>query len=634
MRWFLAFCLLILIAVMLAPFWLLAEEDLSRFEGKVVTYGIYSAKVKSIDPVTTNDTTSLGIQGGIYEGLYAYHYLKRPPTLVPALAEALPEISKDGLVYTIKIKKDSKYSRNICFGKDADGRLKTRTVTAHDFVLAFKRTGDFHVSPAAALSEIEDRVIGITEYRKRTRSYAKGDFSRYDKEQIKGIRAIDDHTLQIRLSQPFPQLVYLFASTSFAPMPREVIDYHLATRDDGTGERKDIPMEERDTSIHSRQAVVGTGPYLLTEWTRGHRIIMERNPDHRVDLYPSEGEPGDKEAGLLEDAGKQLPFIDVRYLTCVQETNPAWMLFLSKQRDTSGIPPKAFDNVISPSRKLMDEWKEQGIRLVKSDYPAIYFLAFNMSDGVSGKSKSLRQAMCMAFDVEQYVKIIYNGRGKRSVNNIPSSFPGHKEAGPGPYYRYDIKAAKAKLLDAKKELIQAGIIGPNDPIPQLTVDLPGRDAFFMRLGEFVQGEFRKIGLIAKIELNDWPTLQAKVTNKQCQLYMMGGVADRPDADTFLMSFYSPNIKRGTNDTNYSNKEYDKLFEQASVLSRMDDRVPLYAEMAKILSEDCPLLLLTEPITYTLVYDWVYNFKPHLLGYGHYKHTRLDVKARYKAGGKR
>ena len=115
MRWFLAFCLLILIAVMLAPFWLLKAEDLSRFEGKVVTYGIYGAKVNSIDPVTTNDTTSLGMQGGIYEGLYAYHYLKRPPQLITALAESLPQISEDGLVYTIKIKKDSKKNMNFLF---------------------------------------------------------------------------------------------------------------------------------------------------------------------------------------------------------------------------------------------------------------------------------------------------------------------------------------------------------------------------------------------------------------------------------------------------------------------------------------------------------------------------------------
>ena len=64
-----------------------------------------TAKVKGMDPIYANDAYSNGEIARVYEGLLEYHYLKRPYTLVPNLAEALPTVSEDGLTYTFKIKK-------------------------------------------------------------------------------------------------------------------------------------------------------------------------------------------------------------------------------------------------------------------------------------------------------------------------------------------------------------------------------------------------------------------------------------------------------------------------------------------------------------------------------------------------
>lgn len=618
----------------LSPFALLKRENPGRFAGKIVGYNIYGAKVNSVDPATCGDTTSSSIQGNMYEGLYTYHYLKRPVEVITLLAESMPEISDDGLVYTIKLKRAVKYARNPCFGMDAKGRAKTRFVTADDFVTAFKRIGDYHVTTKLSLAFIEDKIVGLAEYRQRTRRYAPGDFSRYDKEDLAGVRALDDHTLQIRLKKVFPQFLYVLAMNVYAPIPREVIDYHLATQPDGKGGRIPIPPGERTSEIRKREAIVSTGPYILTEWVRGGTIVMERNPDFRDDYYPSQGAPGDRQAGLLDDAGKKLPFMDVQYLTFVQEENPAWMLFMTKQRDVGGIPRDVFASVISPSRDLTDRWKKLGIRLRKDPYPAIYWLAFNMEDKVVGKSKSLRQGLCLAFNVEQYIDTIFNGRGKRAVNTIPSTFKGHTEAGAGPYARLDIKAARKKIAAARVELAAAGVIEAGQGIPALRLDLPGRDEQSRRIGEFIRGEFRKVGVEIRIELNDWPTLQEKVHNKQTQMYAMGWSADYPDAENFLQLYYSPNIKRGTNNTNYSNAEFDRLFEQAGRMLKIEDRVSLYAKMARMISEDCPVLLLSEPVRFGLVNSWVHNFKAHPIAYGLAKYTRIDVKARRAAGGRR
>ncbi|MBL7218724.1 MAG: hypothetical protein ISS69_01300 [Phycisphaerae bacterium] len=635
MKWFYIIALMVTLGLASAPFWLLKAEDTSRFEGKIVQYNIYPSKVNSIDAVTCGDTTSAAIQGNFYEGLYTYHYLKRPMEVIPDLADGMPEISADGLMYTVKIKKDVKYFRNPCFGKESDRRYKNRTVTADDFVLAFKRVGDYHINTRLSLAFVQDKLLGMEEYHRKTRNYAPGDFSRYEKEDLPGVVAVDEHTIQFKLAKPFPQLLYVLAMQCYAPIPREVISYHLATKDDGKGGRIPIPIKERSsTEIRTPEAVVGTGAFMLTEWVRGSKIVVERHPEYREVRYPSEGAPGDREMGLLEDAGKRLPFVDAKHMTCVTEPNPQWMLFLTKQRDYALIPPQVFQTVISPSHELLDAWGKQGISLRKDPYPAIYWIAFNMEDKIVGASKSLRQGLYLSFDVEEYIKTVWNGRGKRGLNIIPSTFKGHKEAGRGPYAHVDIETAKKKIAQAKEELAAAGVIGPGEDIPTITLDLGGRDELVRRIAQFIKGEFRKVGVRVKIELNDWPTLLGKINNKRFQTCTLGWHADYPDAENFLQNFYSPNIDLNTNYVSYINKEFDRLFEESSKHPNVKDRVPIYAQMAQMISEDVPVILLAEPVTYVLLRPWTHNFKYHPIAYGLGRYTRIDLDARVKAGGRK
>jgi len=658
MKWFYVISIAIIAALAVSLLWLLKEEDperfndktvqhttypskvkedSERFKGKIVEYTTYSSKVNSIDPATCGDTMSAAIQGGFYEGLYTYHYLKRPVEVIPELAESMPEISPDGLTYTVKIKKGIRYSRNPCFGRESGGKhkYKTRTVTADDLVLAYKRVGDFHVNTRLSLAFVRDRILGLAEYRRKTRNYAPGDFSRYEKENLPGVVALDEHTVQFKLNRRFPQLLYVLAMQCYAPIPRELISYHLATQDDKKGGREPIPIKQRATEIRTPEEVVGTGAYVLTKWVRGSKIIMERNPDFHDTFYPSEGAPGDRELGLLEDAGKKLPFVDVKNLMCmaVAELNADWKLFCDKQRDYAWIPARVFETVISPSNELLDTWRKQGVRLLKNPYPAIYWIAFNMEDKVVGQSKALRQGLYLSFDVEKYIDVVWNGRGKRGLNIIPSTLKGHKEAGRGPYAHVDLDAAKQKIAQAKKELVAAGVIKPGQDIPVITLDLGSRDEQSHRMAEFITYEFSKIGVTIKPELNDWPTLLGKINNKRFQACTLGWHADYPDAENFLQNFYSPNIERNTNYVGYVNEKFDRLFKESAKRPDIDQRIPLYAEMAKMIAEDVPVMLLAEPVTYTLLRPWTHNFKSHPITYGLGKYTRIDVAARIKGGGR-
>jgi ABC-type oligopeptide transport system substrate-binding subunit len=622
-----------------------------RKKNPVVFYDSYSASVRSLDPVTCGDTTSAGVQANFYEGLYTYHYLKRPAWkhVVPQLAAEMPGISEDRLTYTIPIRRNVLYSRNPCFGRLPDERkYRTRAVTAHDFVLALKRVGDSHIDTNLSWAFLSERVRGIDDFHTRTRKYRKLDFSRYDKEHIEGVRALDDHTLQIRLVRPFPQLIYVLAMAVYAPCPREAIDYWMPRT--GLAE------------FHRPESVVGTGPYLLHAFEAKNNIILVRNPDFREQYYPSEGEPrrvgddgeatyaGDRELGLLDDAGKRVPFIDVKRYDWMEQTFSNWMTFLAKRKDIGGIPQQTFDFVVTPGKELTEEWKKKRIYMRKSEPPSVYWLGFNMRDPVLSSSRSLRQGLALGFDVESYVKVMFNDRGKRAVNIVPSSFPSHDAAGPGPYYRpvpgevledkeakkrywqERIREAKRKIAHAREELGKAGKLDRNGDIPELVLDISrgDRDRLY---GEIVEQQFRKVGVRLRVETNDWPTLQNKVHKGSIQMYSMGWHADYEDAENFLQLFYSPNIEKQTNSTCYSNPEFDRLFEKARVMPNTPERLELYVRMIRMISEDCPAVLLTEPFGFVLIHDWVRNVKPHPVGYGYFRYWRIDDALRRKLGGR-
>lgn len=627
MKYFYIFSALGVILLSLAPFALIGANNLSQQSDQVVMYDTYSSKIKSLDPATSGDTTSAALQGSIYEALYCYDYLARPIKVVPQLAADMPEISPDLLTYTFRLKSGVKYQRNACFGMDENGRPKTRDVKADDFVLAFKRIADYHVITPMSLAFIEDKFAGLKAYRNKTQGYPKGDFSRYDLP-FEGVRAIDDLTFQIKLSTPFPQLLYVLAITTYAPIPREVIDYYLAA----------VPMNQRSATINLA-AVVGTGPYILDQFISGGDITLRRNPDYRDEFYPAKpdlsklsGESlkaakDDIAAGLYDDAGKKIPFLDKIVRQFVPEENPMWEMFLAGQSDISGIPSQRFTQVITPSKELTDKWSSKGITLLKYRAPAVYWLAFNNEDAVLGHSRSLRQALNLAFNVEVYIDVLFNGRGVRALNTVPGTFGEAPDLPASPYAKFDLAAAKAKLIDARKELEQAGVIKPGEKIPALTLDLGGREEDARKMGEFCQMQFQKVGLELKIELNDWPTLQERVENKLTQIYSMGWHADYPDPENFLQLYYTPNIKAGTNNTNFSNARFDELYKKSSIMLPSPQRTKVYAEMINILNEECPVLLLTEPVSFVLVHSWLHNVRPHPIGYGFGKYYRIDPAGR-------
>ena len=175
-----------------------------------VIENVIARPIDGTDPIRLSDTDSVQLTSRIYEGLYTYHYLKRPLEVMPNLAEGMPTISPDGLIYTCKIKKGVFFQDNTCFP-----RGKGRELKATDFVFSFKRVVDTNnMVPYAEF--IDGKIKGLDQWKKSLD---------YD-QTVEGLQALDDYTLQITLTAPCPQFIYVLTMWITYVVPKEAVMHY------------------------------------------------------------------------------------------------------------------------------------------------------------------------------------------------------------------------------------------------------------------------------------------------------------------------------------------------------------------------------------------------------------------------
>ncbi|MDD3276365.1 MAG: ABC transporter substrate-binding protein, partial [Kiritimatiellales bacterium] len=337
----------------------------------------------------------------------------------------------------------------------------------------------------------------------------------------------------------------------------------------------------------------------------------------RVELYPSTGTEAARAAGLLNDAGKQIPFIDRIVQYVVDDAATTWMMFLSGQFSYSAISRDNWDAVITPGHDLVEKLKEQGVELLSSPTLDLYYIGFNMDDPLVGKNKKLRQALSCAFNPELLVKY-YNGRIAPVYGPLPDPLAGFK---PKPT-AYSYNPEKAKQL-----LIEAGYPDGIDPATgrrlEVALELGDASPEVRQRVDLMSGMFDKVGVVLKPSYNNWPAFLDKMDRRQAQLFQLGWVADYPDAENFLQLFCSANASPGPNHSNYANPEFDKLYEQMRVMLPGPEKDRLCEKMADIIIEDCPWIFLYQPMDFAVIHDWLKNYSLHDFPYTIVKYRRVD-----------
>lgn len=554
-------------------------------------YVAYAANIKTLDPGNIADVPGAGVAGQVFECLYNYEYQTRPYKLMCELATEMPKISPDGLVWTIPVRKGVHYyDPEKKVWPDGIGP----EVKAQDFVFAWKRMSDFHQASQNYSAIFESRIEGLDDWRTYTQKTPAADID-WDRP-VSGWQTPDDHTIVIRLTQPTPQLIYNLAHLPTAPMSREAVKYW---------------------GSNTKHHPIGTGPYVIAEHLPEQRIVFEANPIYRGG---SDVDPG---ADLPPD--KKLPHIKRVQMDYFDENLPAWALFQQGLLDVAGIPKDVFGQAISvQTGALTPEMQKKGIVLRKDPDPDIWFYGFNMKDPVVGKNKPLRQAMSMALNRKEYIDLFLNGRGTPAIGPIPPGFETFDPDQVNPYTQFNLEGARKKLKEA--EAIQGG------PIPRIKLLMPGTDTTFRQMGEYMQKTMAQIGIGLDVDYTTWARFQEMVDNKQAQFYALGWQADYPDEQTFLQLFWSKNASPGPNSANYSNPEYDKLYERAIVLPDGPERRDLYRKMEAMAIEDTPWLMTFYSVAYSLRYDWVGNLSDNTYAHGNRKYITLDVADRSRRLG--
>ncbi|MFA5688874.1 MAG: ABC transporter substrate-binding protein [Kiritimatiellales bacterium] len=568
------------------------ELDSLRFEEEQVLYG-QTPRVRGFDPARAGDVASSMMIGRIYEGLLDYAYLDRPYRVQPLLAEALPEISGDGLTYTFRVRKGIYFQDDNCFPGD-----RGRELTAEDFVYSIKRVADLKTMSAGYWA-FNGRIVGLDEFRAASAGDAP---TNYD-APVEGLSAPDRYTFQIKLVEPYPQLLWIMAMHYTFAVPREAVEYY-----------------GKEFVNHP----VGTGPFILERWTRNYRIEFVRNPKWqetgRIELYPSTGTAEDRTAGLLDDAGKQVPFLDRIVQFVVDDPTTTWMMFLAGQFSFSGISRDNWDVVITLDNDLSAELQNKKITLLKEPTLDLFYIGFNMDDPVVGPNKTLRQALSCAFSPELLVTY-FNGRITPVYGPLPDPLAGFK---PGPTaYSFDLEKAGQLLAEAG---YPNGINPATGRRLEIVLELGGATADMRQMVDLMAGMYDKIGVVLKAEYNNWPAFLDKMDRRQAQLFSLGWVADYPDAENFLQLFHSANVSPGPNHANYVNPEFDKLYEQMRTMLPGTAKDALCEKMADIIIEDCPWIFMYQPMDFALIHNWMRNYKSHSFPYTMVKYRRVDNAA--------
>ena len=649
-------------------------------QGKTIFYTAFTERPKHLDPAQAYSENEYVFLAQIYQPPLQYHYLKRPYTLVPQASSEMPKVTyldkgnqplPDDApaakvafsVYEIQLRPGLRYQPHPAFARDAQGKPEyfaltphdlrgihalndfphsgTREVQAADYVYQIKRLAHPNIhSPITGL--MAEYIVGLKDYAATLQQAQKANegqkispdtFLDLRDYPLEGAQAVDERTYRIKVYGKYPQFAYWLAMPFFAPMPVEAERFYAQQG-----------MRERNLTLDWWP--VGSGPYYLSENNPNQRMVLAKNPNFSGEFYPSEGDAGDREAGLLADAGKPLPMIERVVFSLEKETIPYWNKFLQGYYDASGISSDSFDQAVQVSvggeANVTDEMNAQGITLSTSVATSTMYMGFNWLDPVVGgsseRARKLRQAIALAVDWEEFISIFANGRGIAAQSPIPPGIFGYREGEAGiNHYVYDwINGAPKRkpIEEARKLLAEAGYPdGLDEKTKQplvIHLDTTATGVGSKSRMDWLRKQFDKINLQLVLRSTDYNRFQDKIRKGDTQLFYFGWNADYPDPENFLFLLNGAQAKvgkGGENAANYSNPDYDRLFEQMKNMPNDAARQKIIDDMLEILRRDSPWLWGQHPKDYVLHHGWLHNSKPNKMANNNLKYLRIDAVRR-------
>lgn len=478
------------------------------------------SRVRMLDPHVAFDVTSGVLIEMLYDSLYEYDHATQ---MVPCLAASLPESSADGRTFVVRLRRDVRFHNG-------------RKLTAHDVVWSFERM----LNPALASP-------GAPYYQALEGLEA---FIKDPSKHLSGVTALDDYTVQFKLTRPDQSFVHTLAMRFAAPVPKEEV---LAR------------------GANFKRQPVGTGPFRMVSWDRGVRVVLERNPHYFV--------PGH-------------PYVDRVVLEEGLKRDTAILRFRNGEVD---IMPR-----ISPPDRLelkKGRWAPYMGLAAKAD---VYALFMNV-ELAPFDNVHVRRAVAAAIDRQRWARA-RNYDIKPTGQILPAVIPGYDKDLP--------HAQRFDLEKARREMKLAGF--PNglpEPVTLWTSDSPTGRIY----GELAQSDLAKIGIQLKLKPVSFPVyLEETGKPKTAQMSSGGWSMDFPDASNFL-ALVSKTTKAERDSSNrafYSDPWLDELLDRAIVERDPQKRVAMYREANDFVADQAPWAIFCSSQGAQAWQPYVKGYKPH------------------------
>lgn len=405
-------------------------------------------EVPHLDPALMTDSASFEMALQLFEGLLSPH----PQTLepLPGVAESW-EVSDDGLVYTFHLR-ESHWSNG-------------DPVTSRDFVYAWKRV----LTPATTSSYAYQLF-----YLENAEAYYNQDNPDWESERVTdwdqvGVKALDDHTLEVTLHSPCPYFLHIARFQTLMPVHRATVEAH--------GDRWTRP-----------EHMVNNGPFLLKSHRINDRIILERNP-------------------LYYDANTVL--LDEVHAYAIEDQNTAWQKYMAGELDEVAVPLPLIDVA-----KQRDDYTSE-------DMLATYFYRFNVTRKPFDDAR-VRQALNLCVEREAICEEILKAGQKPATTIVPPVLEEYESPqGLG----YDAERARRLLAEAGYP--------NGEGWPEVTLLYNTSEAHKTIALRVTRHWEEELGIRVTLENKEWKVFLEDLDNLNYDIARASWIGDYPDPNTFL-----------------------------------------------------------------------------------------------------
>ena len=464
------------------------------------TYWV-GAESPSFDPGLTEDVDGSAHARDLFEGLMNQD---ADGNLIPGVATGY-EVSEDGLTYTFTLRDNAKWSNG-------------DPVVAGDFEYAWKRAASPELaSPYAwymglmALENV-DAVIA-------------GDMPT---DEL-GVTAIDDTTLEVRLSKPLPYFPQMVVHTTTFPV-------HPAT------------VEEFGNDWIKPENIVSNGAYVLKEHIPNEKLVRVRNEQY-----------WDNENTIIDEVTALV----------IADESVALTRYLAGELDQTQVPAGQFP-------RLSAEYPDEAVSVPSA---CSYYYTINMTDSTNPAllDKNVRQALSLAIDRDVIVESVLAGGQKPAYTFTHWATAGFETPEvPAASMSQEERNAKAA------ELMAAAGYSSDNPL-NLNLIYNTNESHKSVAIAVSQMWKQTLGVETTLENQEWQTFLETRGNQDYEIARAGWCADYNEASSFLDLM---DTNSGYNDAKYSNPQVDELLAAART---SDNPQANYTEVEQIIAEDLPII---------------------------------------------